>query len=117
MSGWNNLAALPVEPGVPLGEEGARTRCELHARVLPSPQLLPERMEAHRHEVPEDLVLVLHQRPVGFLVLDVKAVVVPVLRQTPVTQQCSNQCILLSRRQLARAPRTSLGVILPALEG
>src|SRR5579872_7183319 len=70
--GRHDLATLSIEAGVPLGEDGARARCELNARERLPPQGLVELMRLHRDELSKHLVLEVDQGSVSELVFDVE---------------------------------------------
>jgi len=68
-----------------------RPRRELHAEIFPSQQPLAEHVRRHRDEVPEHVVLEIGQLPLREPMLDVKPVVVTVLREAPVAQESPNR--------------------------
>jgi hypothetical protein len=80
---------------MPLRENRAGPCCELHTRIRPALQLLVELVQRHGDEITECPVLQFGQSQLSQLVLDVKPVVVTVLRKAPVAQQSPYKDCLL----------------------
>jgi hypothetical protein len=84
--------------------------------MAPSLELLVEFVLPHRDQISKDLVLKIDQSPLGCCMLDVKPVTVPVLRQTSIAQQCSNQylcCLKDSTLALLELPSALSCLITP----
>ena len=91
----DDLLSPSVEPVVPLREQRTRACCELRARIQPLPEPLVEFMELHRDEVTKRLSLEFDQTSLGYLVLDMQTMKPSVLCQAPISQESSNQYLLL----------------------
>lgn len=92
----DDLVSPSVELVVPLREQRTCACCELRARVQTIPESLVELMKRHRDEITKCLPLEYDQSSLGYLMLDMQTMEPSMLGQTPITQESSNQNLLLS---------------------
>jgi hypothetical protein len=91
----DHFLASSVEVPMPLGQDRARARHELDARIEPISESLVELMQRHRHEVIERVTFQFSKALLRELVLYEQSVKPTMFRKTPVTQQGSYQYLLL----------------------
>jgi hypothetical protein len=84
-----------VELVVPLRKQRTRVCCELCTRVKPISESLVEFMERHRDEITKRVPFELDQSSLGYLMLDMQTMKSSMLGQASITQESSNQNLLL----------------------